>query len=374
MLIGIDGSHANKEQRTGVEEYCWQIIQALKKIIPSDMRVVLYSNKTLLPPLNDLPANWQVKILNWPFRKLWSQTRLAYELWKNSPAVYFSPGQLLPWLMPRRTVVMVHDSAFVAHPRAYKFFGRLYLRLMNWWIVKRATKIITSTFFNRAELIRYYGIEVADKTEIIPLAFNKNLYNVSAEQFSSATLEQGWGISKPFVLFIGRLETKKNVARLVEAFEKIKIQLDWQLILVGKPGCGHNTIKQKINSSAYKNDIKILNWVDTADLHGLLRAAQLLAFVSLYEGFGLPLLEAMACGCPVVAADIEALKEVGQECALYADPANSQDIAEKIMSLQIDSVLRARLINCGLERVKSFNWEETAKQTWDCLNSVAGKP
>lgn len=374
MFIGIDASHANKIKRTGVEEYCWQIIQELKKIIPLSARVILYSNKPLFSPLNNLPDNWQIKILRWPFSKLWSQIRLAYELKRNPPDVYFSPGQILPWLTPRRAVVMVHDSAFVAQPKAYKLFGGWYLRLMNRLIIKRAAKIITSTFFNRAELSRYYGVEAGDKTEIIPLAFNKNFFNLNTSKLSSAVLQKKWGIDRPFILFIGRLETKKNVVGLIEAFEKIKLKLNWQLVLVGKFGHGGTAVKQKIRASACKSDIKILNWVDTADLPGLLGGARLLAFVSLYEGFGLPLLEAMACGCPVVAADIDSLKEVGQDCVLYVNAIDSQDIANKILTLHTDNAIRARLVSCGLERVNNFNWEETATKTWECLNSVAGMP
>ncbi len=381
MLIGIDCSHANKVQRTGVEEYCWQVIQELKKIIPSDTKVVLYSNKKLLPELAILPKNWEVKILNWPLKKMWSQFRLAFELWKNPPDVYFSPGQLLPFLAPKNSMVMVHDSAFEAYPSAYRFFGRQYLKWMNRLIAKKSKIILTSTEFNKKELLKFYchsrengnprchfdrakRVEepLANKIKVVPLAYDSKKYN----------LEKPAGGNKygQYILSIGRLEEKKNTKRIVEAFDLVKKQfLDLKLILVGKQGCGFEEIQQVIDRSVYKKDIILLGFVQPEELLQILKNAQVFVFPSLYEGFGIPVLEAMAMGVPVIVSSGNALEEIGKEAVEYVDSKSVKDISEKIIILLKDKNLRQQKIKFGFEEVKKYSWHNTARLTWEIIKN-----
>lgn len=357
MLIGIDASHANKIQRTGVEEYCWQIIQNLKKIIPSTVRVVLYSPTVLFPELADLPTNWEVKVLAWPLKKLWSQIPLAYELWKNPPDIYFSPGQLLPWLAPKNSVVMVHDSAFEAYPDAYRFFSRLYLRWMNKIIVQKADKILVSADFNKQELEKYYGR--VENIFITPLAYDSTKYNVAGNKKTD--------LGK-YILSIGRLETKKNTARLVVAFTEIKKQLpDLKLVLIGTPGAGYEEIEQAIEQSPNKKDIILPGFVRSEEVAEYLRGAAAFVFPSLYEGFGIPILEAMACGTAVVASRGSGLDEVGGAAVEYVDSLSTNDIADKILKLLQDEDYKKQKIAQGLERVKNFSWEQAARATSEIL-------
>ncbi len=355
MIIGIDASHANKVQRTGVEEYCFQIIQEFKKIIPSDVRVVLFSPTPLLSELSELPANWEIKILRWPFKKLWSQFRLAYELWHSPVDIYFSPGQLLPFFSPENSVVTVHDSAFEACPKAYNFWGRQYLKWMNRLIVKKAKLILTSTKFNKSELLRYYGHmfeeqkDLFGKIKVIPLAYNNKKFN----------LEQAAAINSfgQYILSVGRLEEKKNTKAIVEAFDLLKTKLtDLKLVLVGSPGAGYDQVKNAINSSEHKKDIIELGFVD--NVVGILKSAQVFVFPSLYEGFGIPILEAMAVGVPVVVSDIEVFREVGGDAIIYS--TNTQDMADKILRLISDVDFRQRQVGLSLELSKEFNWHKTA--------------
>ena len=363
MIIGIDASHANKANRTGVEEYCFQIIQEFKKTIPSNVKVVLYSLTELFPELAVLPANWEIKILRWPLKKMWSQFRLAYELWKNPPDVYFSPGQLLPLVAPKNSVVTVHDSAFEACPRVYHFFGRQYLKWMNRLIVKKAKFILTSTEFNKQEMLRFYQKffkhkeDLENKIKIVSLAYDKEKYN----QYTALT-ENLYG---QYILSIGRLEQKKNTKLIVEAFNIVKKQSpDLKLVLVGSPGAGFGEIKKAIDQSEYKKDIICPGFMSSPQLVSVLRQAQVFVFPSLYEGFGIPVLEAMAVGVPVVASDIPALHEVGSDAVSYASMA-SQDLADYILK-SINTVgYRGAKIADGLERVKEYGWQKTAKLSWD---------
>lgn len=362
MLIGIDASHTVKEQRTGVEEVCWQIIENLKKEIPSDVRVVLYSHKMPTDKLAMLPADWEWKIIPWPLKKLWTQGALAFELIKNPPDTFFSPGQILPWYVPKKTVVFLHDSAFLFFKSAYNFWGRQYLRLMNWWIVKRASLIITSTEFNRLELVRHYGLAVGKKVQVVPLAYDKEKYNESVVPLSKEELLDMFDVSKPFALFVGRLEEKKNVKRLVAAFSEARAKNDFQLVLSGRPGVGFAKINKEIESSPFKKDIIQPGWVEAGDLLRLLRSATVLTFPSSYEGFGLPVLEAFAVGTPVLASDIPALREVGGDAIFFVDHNNITSISLGLAHFFLNPEDRAEMIDKGKERVSAFSWEKTAAE------------
>ncbi len=363
MLIGIDASHAVKPERTGVEEACWQIIENLKKTIPSDVRVVLYSHKISVDKLAAVPPNWEWKIIRWPFRKLWTQGALAFELLRNPPDVFFSPGQILPWYTPKKTVVFLHDSAFLFFKSAYRFWGRQYLRLMNWWIVKKAKLIITSTEFNHSELVRYYGERVSKKIRVVPLAYDQERYNESILPFSEEELSDEFGIKKPFVLFIGRLEEKKNVKRLVQAFNLARAKDDFQLVLSGSAGyCGFAAIEKEIALSPFKEDILVPGWIEAQDLPRLLRSAQVLAFPSSYEGFGLPVLEAFACQVPVLVSDIRSLREVANDAAFFVDQSNTEAISIGLRNILFNPEVRAGLISKGQARVLAFSWEKTAAE------------
>jgi len=372
MILGIEASHAAKPQRTGVEEVCRQVILALQKIVPPEVRVVLYSHVPSGDLFGQLPPNWQEKVLLWRPKKLWSQIRLARELRKNPPDIFFAPGQLLPFFLPRslQTAVYLHDSAFKVVPKTYKFWGRQYLKLMNRWIVRRANLIITSTEFNKAELKKYYGARAAQKTQIAPLAYDRERYHSNVPVFSPIELEQKFKITKPYLIYVGRIEDKKNAATIVEAFDAARVKLDFQLVLAGKPGYGYvEHIKPKIESSPFKQDIKELGWTASEDLPRLLRSARALVFPSRYEGFGLPVLESMAVGTPVIVSGIPALREVGGGAASYVESQNSADLAQKMAESLVDSPARVSQINLGLERIKLFSWETTARAVYAALSS-----
>lgn len=367
MIIGIEAAHANKKKRSGVEEVCFRLIQELKKIIPRDVGVVLYSNAPLSGELAALPANWKIKILRWPFSKLWSHLRLSFEFLFSPPDIFFAPGQLIPFFAPKKTAVFVHDSAFEATPEAYRFFGRLYLKWMNRRIVSKAKIIITSTEFNKREMIKYYGKDVESKIRVIPLAYDSEKFTVHSAQFTGDALKK-YGIKQPFILSVGRLETKKNTARLIEAFNKIKNnQSNIQLVLAGPPGAGHEAVKEAIEKSPFKKDMILPGFVSEGDLPALYAGAEVFVFPSLYEGFGLPVLEAMASGCPVIASGGGALEEVGGGAAIYVNPQSVDDIARGIGEFLNDQNLREEKIRLGLERVRQFFWNKTAWGVWESM-------
>ncbi len=362
MVIGIEAAHANQAERTGVEEYCFQIIEALKKVIPSDVKVTLYANSPLREDMMALPANWSVKILHWPFSKSWTQLRLSWHFLFHKPDIFFSPGQILPIICPEKTITMVHDSAFMAYPRAYGFLSRLYLRAMNRRIIKKSSTIITSTEFNKNELMKFYGTRVGKKVIVVPLGFN-------TVQPPPKFDPKKFGINKPYILSVGRLETKKNTKYLIQAFCVMKQSVDIQLVLVGRPGVGYGPIARQIKQCPYVEDIVRLGYIDRPDLSGLFKNAIAFVFPSIYEGFGFPLLEALSLGTPAIAADIEALREVGGSSCVYVDPFDIKLLSDTILELVKNSGNQIKFSHEGRERAAQYSWEKAANQTWEVIAS-----
>jgi len=364
MIIGIEANHANKNERTGVENYCWQIINNLKKQIPSDVRVILYTQKDLLPGLSEeMPANWEVKILKWPFSKLWSQLRLSWEFLINPPDVFFAPGQLIPFFCPEKTYVTLHDSAFLVNKEAYSFWGRMYLTWMNKRIIKKAKKILTPSEFTRREIFRLYSYVLPEEVMVTPLAYDKNIFRIFSQEEKDPGFLPRLKIIKPFVIYLGRLEEKKNVLGLIKAFNLLKKEVDAQLVLVGKGLVGFEKIKDEIEASPFSEDIIMTGWLKDDEVAQLLNRAELFVFPSFYEGFGLPTLEAFACGCPVAAAKGHSLEEVGRESAVYFNPHEVNEIYEKTKRFFVDKEFRNKQSILGLERVKNYSWDKTAFTT-----------
>ncbi len=371
MIVGIEASHANKLLRTGVDEYSWQIINHLKQIIPADVRVILYSQTPLTGDLGDLPENWQSRVLPWPW-KLWSQIRLSIELWKHPPDVFFAPGQLVPAIAPKNTVATVHDSAFMVFPKAYRFFSRLYLRFMNRMVLNKSRMILTPSEFSRRELKRLYNFDT-NRVSVTPLGFNKAIYKKIPMNFEEKNeILKKFEITKPFFIFVGRLEQKKNVANIVRAFDKIKKQYDCALVLVGMPGCGYKEVEEVIKNSQNKNDIILSGWLDSEMIAKLYNFAEAMIFPSNYEGFGLPVLEAMASGCPVIVSKGNSLTEVAENAAIIVEPESTDDIAASAIQMALNRDLRNKYVESGIARAGMFSWENTAKLTWQVLRE-AGK-
>ncbi len=375
MVIGIEATHAARGQRTGVEEYCYRLIQEFKTIIPSDVRVILYSKEPLTGPLAELPGNWENRVLSWPFKKGWSQVRLAVELWRRPPDIFFAPGQLVPVYCPKRTITTIHDCAFKAVPEAYNFFSRWYLKIMNRLIFNRSSRLITTSQFNIRELSRLYPQLALPPTTAISLGYNQELFVPLADQpFQTKDILERHGIAGPFFISIGRLETKKNTARIVEAFTLFKQRHGTdpavaavKLVLVGSPGAGYQQVAAAVAKSPCPADILQLGYVDSADLPILLAAATAFVFPSLYEGFGIPVLEAMAMCCPVIVSTTGALPEIVGGAGMLVNPTDTAALSEAYTRLMSDMAFRLHLCHAGSDRVRAFSWRHTAEQTWQEL-------
>ncbi len=348
MTIGINAVAAFKEPRTGVEEYTHQLIKHLTMLEGARKhRFVLYNNHF---PQIDLPENFELKKLRWPL-PMWTQIRLAGEMAINKPDALFIPVHVLPLIHPQNSVVTIQGLEYEYYPELYPKKHLIYLRWATKYASKNARKIITPSESTKKDLIKFYGIN-PDKIKIvyhgIEIPDEKYLRPVELPQ-------------KPFFLFIGRLESKKNINGLIKAFNlfKKKYQTPHELILVGSRGYGYEMEKG--------NDIIERGYLEENEKWNLLKNADAFVLPSFYEGFGFPILEAQAIGCPVITSNISSMPEVAGQGAILVEPDNVEQIVQGMYKVIDDKELRKRLIAEGKKNARRFSWHKCAQETLEIL-------
>jgi len=418
MIIGIDASRANRPHKSGTEWYSYYLIKALAKI-DSRNQYILYTDKPLIKELCDLtdevgPSdcgridrggwqsvaspynNFKAKILKWPWKFFWTQGRLSWEMLIGSPDILFVPAHALPLIHPAKSVVTIHDIGYKRHrslyshekigyrPKIWNWLARAVTRgryqataydYLDWSTgrsLKKARHIITISEFSRQEIRRYYETPV-EKISVVHNGYNVELFQKKEmdERKIDAALE-AHGIEKPYLFYVGRLEKKKNVGALVEAYVLARHRGGWshKLYLVGDASFGYDEIKYLINEFDVANQVLTTGWVSEEHLSYIYHGATAFIFPTKYEGFGIPLLQAMAAGTPVVASRAAAVPEIAGDAALLFDPDDVEDMAEKINKIVTGEALRERLIAAGRERVKQFSWEKCARETLKVFNGL----
>jgi glycosyltransferase involved in cell wall biosynthesis len=377
--IAIDASRANVEQKTGVEWYAFHVIQELKRIVPLEYRVVLYSREPLRGPLAELPPLWKSQVLSWPPKVMWSQFRLAWELLWHKPDVFFEPAHIVPFLFPQgRTVNTLHDVAYARFPKAYTPWGWFYFILTTTYAKLRRVRFIAVSEFSKREMVELFRVR-PELIDVVPLA--PSLGNTSesvSESSSQEIVQKKYGIEKPYFLFVGRREAKKNIGRIVAAFGEFCVKnsdangaAPAQLVLVGKKGEGYERELAPYRNEKWFTNILEHGYAPEADVIALYRGAHAFVFPSLYEGFGIPVLEAMKAECPVITSSTTSLPEVAGNAALLVEPTNVAAITKAMNRIWKEDGLREQLIANGEARVKEYSWKATAQKTWEVLERIA---
>ncbi len=391
MKIGIDASRANKPNKTGTEWYSYHIIEELKKIVNPDDRVLLYTNSVLTGGLENLPTNFIEKDLAWPPKYLWTQIRLWWELIVSPPDVLLVPAHTIPFLpLPKKikVCVNVHDVGFKRSPELYKPIQVWYHDLTMRRIKQRADVIITISEFSKKEIIELYQVP-ENKIKVVYLGFDAEKYHRPSVILNEAERNEGsqvlprdpsqaqddvlkkYNIKQPYLLYVGRLEKKKNIANMIAAFALAKEeQHDLQLVLAGSSGHLFDEIKKIITDNKLENEVIITGYVDQEDLPQLYSSAEIFLFPTLYEGFGLPILEGMASGVPVITSNFAPHTEVGGDAAYYADAYSPESLADGIIKILTDVELKQSLIAKGLARVKEFSWRQTAEAIYKIISII----
>ena len=338
VTIAVDINPATRAVVTGTETYTREVARRLPAAAPD----LLWRFYTARPK-----AGLGVDVTVLPFRRLWSQVRLPIELAARRPDLLFVPGHVLPFAWSGRSVVVVHDLAFERHPEAYSFADRAYLRLTTRWAVARCKLLVAVSETTKEDLVERYGV-APGRVRVVPLG----IAPPPVEPAPASRLAE-MGLNGSFVLQVGRVEARKNQAAALAAVER----LDGVTLVVAGPERDASLSEQLRNSKR----CRVLGMVDQPTLELLYKRAAAVVVPSLYEGFGLPLLEAMARGKVVVAALASSLPEVGGEAALYFnDPADAEHMARVLEVALGDMALRARLATAARARAAKFTWDKTA--------------
>ena len=369
MIIGIDGNEANVEKRVGISEYAYQLLCKFKEFNIENIKFQIYLKDK---PLNELPresANWKYRVLK-P-GKLWTQWRLPFDLFTHNPKpdVFFSPTHYAPRFSPVPTVVSIMDLSYIYFPEMFNKSDLMQLRSWTSYSIKKAKKVLTISNSSRDDIIKEYNLS-PDKVVTTHLGI-KGAITLTPHIYSMNELKAKYGLSDHFILFVGTLQPRKNIKRLIEAFAKVKHDKELDLVIVGRKGWLYEEILETPQNLGIEDRVKSLENVEDDELPLFYKNALCFVLPSLYEGFGLPVLEAMKQGCPVITSNISSLPEAGGDAAIYVDPEDIDDIAKKITKLISDDKLRKELIEKGKNQIAKFSWEKTAKETLRVLEEVA---
>ncbi len=378
MIIGIDGNEANVEQRVGISEYAYELLSQFKKYRVSSPSVLSSGSKDIEyqvylkdEPRKDLPKEseyWKYRVIT-P-KKLWTQVRLTLDLYlhRPKPDVFFTPTHYAPRFSPVPTVISIMDLSFLFYPELFKK-NDLY-QLKNWtnYSARNAKRILTISKFSKDAIMKEYGLP--DERVVVTYPGLKETFRMSSQVITMNRIKSKYGISDKYILFVGTLQPRKNITRLIEAYSLVK-PADTDLVVIGKKGWLYEEILDAPKKYGVEQSVKFLDFVPDHDLPSFYQHAVCFVLPSLYEGFGLPVLEAMRYHCPVIISNTSSLPEVGGDAALYVKPDDVSDIAEKIQKVLESEKLRKEMVEKGKKQAARFSWERAAKETLQVLTDVA---
>lgn len=372
MRICIDISPA-VHHRAGLGRYAHELTAALLDADPGNEYVAFYHQRAeaqVDPPLDRLPQlttnlstkPWRMSALLAHLSRF-SQDRLFPDI-----DLFHATDHLLPRLARVRSVFTLHDLVFRFYPETHKPLNRWFLTLMMPRFLEAADAVIAVSEWTKKDAIELYGLD-EDKVSVIYEGVNPRFRPASAERISA--LRHKYGILEKFVLSVGTIEPRKNFTSLLEAYHSVRNgRPDLKLVIVGKKGWLYEGFFRKLHELGLENEVIFPGFVRDEDLPALYSAADLFVFPSLYEGFGLPVLEAMACGAPVITSNTSSLPEVTGEATVLVDPNDVQALIRAMSAVLDNKELRGELHAKGLRQAAKFSWETAAYETLALYDKV----
>jgi len=364
VKIAIDANEANVETRVGTGQYTSELLSRFRENSRHQFSLLLKS-----APSSGLPPsahNWQYHLLR-P-GKAWTRFALPLHLTLTREYdVFWNPAHYLPPVTNCPSVVTIHDLAYEYFPSL--FLPRDLYKLKRWTrrAVKQATHVIAVSEATKSDLINLYGV-ADNKITVVYNGYNDQLFSASTKSNRSVLSEFGLGKER-YLLFLGTLQPRKNIIKLVQAFRILREGgYQGKLVIAGKVGWLAEETLQVINSSPDKEQIVMTGYVSETTRRTLYQHADVFVLPSLYEGFGVPILEAMASGCPVAASDNSSLPEVVGSAGLLFNPTDPADIARAVLEIK---QARDRFVTRGLKHAKTFSWDKCAKETIRILHQAA---
>jgi glycosyltransferase involved in cell wall biosynthesis len=308
-----------------------------------------------------------------PMRAAWMQAVLPGSLRRVRPDICHFPNYLAPVFSACPYVVTIHDMTLFITPRYHRFKKLVLDRTLVPHVARRAAGIVTVSKSARDDIVRHLKVP-REKVRVVMNAVSP-AFKRTSDPAKLEAVRARYGLSVPYVLYVGTIEPRKNLVRLIQAFAPLKKRgLPHKLVLVGQAGWHCEPIYAEVEKQGLQGDVIFTGYVPFEDLPALYSAAEVMAFPSLYEGFGLPVLEAMACGTPVVTSASSSLAEVAGEAALLVDPYSVEAIAYALFAVYSDATMAEELREKGTRRAAHFTWESAARSTLDLYEQVLASP
>ncbi len=370
MVIGIDANEANVSKRVGISEYAYQILTKLYEFRNKGQTTHSFEIYLKARPLDLLPKEeswWKYKIVK-P-QKMWTQIGLPLNLFfSKRPDVFLTLTHYAPRFSMVPTIVSVMDLSFLHFPETFKKNDLYQLTSWTKYSVLNSKRVITISESSKNDIIKFYKVP-ENKVRVV----NMGLKEIKMDSVSKSLEE--FGVTKKFILFVGTLQPRKNIVRLIQAYSILpqNIKDSHQLVIIGKKGWLYDEILETPKKYGVEESTLFLDYITDQDLPSFYKKASVYILPSLYEGFGLPILEAMRYGCPVLTSNVSSMPEAGGDAAIYFNPENTQDIEEKMEKVLTDHTLRDRMKERGLIHYKKFTWEKAAREVLSVIEEVIQK-
>jgi glycosyltransferase involved in cell wall biosynthesis len=355
--------------KCGIATYTKRLIRALSSV-DGDNRYTIFSNCETSHEWDDLGPNFEIvrpgRLADSRWASVvWEQTALPGELARRRVDILHSMNMVSPVGTPCRSVVTYHDLTVLLFPELHSNLRRKFYALGIPPSLRRADAVICDSESTKRDLLRSFRIDPG-LVHVVHIGVEDGVAEGSAGAESDVRTEHG--LQGEYILYVGVLEPRKNLLRLVEAFARARRSSEDvppKLVIAGQKGWQYDEIFALAKGMKIEGEIVFTGAVPDDDLEALYAGARAFAYPSLYEGFGLPVLEAMARGVPVVTSNVSSLPEVAGDAAVLADPYDPADIARGLVEICSDSGLRSRLAKRGLDRARAFTWDKTARATLD---------
>jgi glycosyltransferase involved in cell wall biosynthesis len=367
VRIAID---ARKLRDYGVGTYVRNLLRHLSRLDHSTEYVLLCQQQDCGIP-QTLGPNFRAIPESSPAYSLREQVKVPMDLWREKPDLFHAPHYVLPPLTPCRSVVTIHDCIHLRFPQYLpNRLGYAYARSSMWFATHRSSRILTVSEASKRDILHYFHVPET-KIEVIYNAIDERFNEVPAED-EVARVRERYQLNDPFVLYAGNIKPHKNLERLIEGFHLLRRRgFDHvRLLIIGDEISKYATLRRAVHRHKLYKYVRFFGFVPDRTLAILYRLASVFVFPSLYEGFGLPPLEAMASGTPVITSNVSSLPEVVGDAAVLIDPHEPEAIADAIQRVLTDVELRSSLRERGFARARHFSWERSIARVRDSYTEV----
>jgi len=376
IRIGIDYTSALRE-RAGIGRFTRELVAALRELDRTNSYVLIHTRDCVLPSNGVWPDNFSFKRLPVSYRAasiLWHRLSIPLPVdWATGPVeVFHAPDFLLPPIRRGKGILTVHDLSFLVHPECAEPSLARYLSRAVPRSLERADVVLADSESTKRDLTSLLGTP-EEKVRVVYGGVNPSFRRVTDKAALDDVRRRYDIIEGPFIFGLGTTEPRKNLGRLISAYALLVREStpDAKLLLAGGKGWLYQDLFDQIEKLKLTQDVRFLGYIPDADLPALLTLADVFAFPSLYEGFGLPPLEAMACGTPVVASDTSSLPEVLGEAAVTVSPTDDVALAQAIDRVLTDHELRKKMVEAGLAQARKFTWKASAERLLAIYTEVA---